>query len=199
LDNRLLFLIICAYLLGSIPFGLVFTRLLTGQNLRDLGSGNIGATNALRSAGKLLGLLTLIADLGKGALPVFAALQLFGDSDLKMALVASAAVYGHIFPVFLAFKGGKGVATMFGAILPWLPSVALLSFLVWGITLAISRYVSLASISSALVFPVAALLLHAGAITTVTLALLGLTVIARHASNLRRLRDGTESRIGNKI
>jgi len=198
LDNHLLLLIIGAYLLGSIPFGLVFTRLWTGQNLRNLGSGNIGATNALRSGGKLLGLLTLAADLGKGALPVFASLHLFPANEPSVALVAAAAFYGHIFPVYLAFKGGKGVATLFGVALPWLPWVAFLAFLVWGIALAASRYVSLASVSSALAFPVAALMLNAGITATVTLAALGLTVIVRHAGNFRRLLDGTESKIGGK-
>jgi len=198
LDNHLLLLIIGAYLLGSIPFGLVFTRLWTGKNLRNLGSGNIGATNALRSGGKLPGLLTLAADLGKGALPVFASLHLFSANEPSVALVAAAAFYGHIFPVYLAFKGGKGVATLFGVTLPWLPWVAFLAFLVWSIALAASRYVSLASVSSALAFPVAALMLNAGVTATVTLAALGLTVIVRHAGNFRRLLDGTESKIGGK-
>jgi len=198
LDNHLLLLIIGAYLLGSIPFGLVFTRLWTGQNLRNLGSGNIGATNALRSGGKLLGLLTLAADLGKGALPVLLSLHFFPANEPSVALVAAAAFYGHVFPAYLTFKGGKGVATLFGVTLPWLPWVAFLAFLVWSIALAASRYVSLASVSSALAFPVAALMLNAGATASVTLAALGLTVIVRHAGNFRRLLDGTESKIGGK-
>jgi len=196
LDNRFLLLLAGAYLLGSIPFGLIFTRLFTGRNLRDLGSGNIGATNAMRSGGRGIGLMTLIADLGKGLLPVLIALQLFPGDEMRVAPVAAAAFYGHIFPLFLVFRGGKGVATMFGVILPWMPWVACAAFIIWGITLTISRYVSLASILSALMLPLAALLFNAGMVATATLALLSITIIARHAGNIQRLRDGTESRIG---
>jgi len=196
LDSSFITLTIIAYLVGSIPFGLLFTRLFTGMNLRNVGSGNIGATNALRAGGKLLGLLTLLADLAKGAIPVFIAVQLYEGHDMMVALVSAAAFFGHIFPVYLGFRGGKGVATLFGVTLPWLFWVAVTGFMVWLIVLLASRYVSIASMAAAMAFPIAAWMLDSGIIASITMAIFALTVLIRHESNIRHLLKGSEPKIG---
>ncbi len=180
-----------AYLLGSVPFGLVFSRLIAGRDPREVGSGNIGATNALRAGGRLVGGLTLAADVGKGAAAVGLARAL-GLDEFGMAVVALAAFLGHLFPVFLKFRGGKGVATMFGVLLPWMPWVAVLAFAIWLAALKVSRYVSLASMLAAASVPLGAFWVaesRAGLAAGVVVAVL---VVVRHASNIRRLIDGTE-------
>jgi len=181
------------YFLGAIPFGLVFARWITGKDPREHGSGNIGATNAMRTGGKKVGVLTLIADVLKGALPVSLALFLaFGE--LEIALVALAAFLGHIFPIYLNFKGGKGVATMFGVLIPWLPIVAITSFAIWFISFKMKRYVSLSSILAGLVLPILAWLNHASIEAIFTCVALGGLMTIRHQENIKRLLAGTESK-----
>lgn len=180
-----------AYLLGAIPFGLIFTRTLTGKDPRQHGSGNIGATNAMRTGGKTVGILTLLADIIKGALPVAIAVQL-AFSSLEIGAVALAAFLGHIFPVYLKFKGGKGVATMYGVLIPWMPWVGVCAFLVWLLTYKLSKLVSLASILSGLILPVFAWLLDASQEGIVVCVVLGALMIIRHHSNIHRLIAGTE-------
>ncbi|HKJ84100.1 MAG TPA: glycerol-3-phosphate 1-O-acyltransferase PlsY [Mariprofundaceae bacterium] len=189
-------LVFGAYLLGAIPFGLLFTRWLAGKDPRKHGSGNIGATNTMRTGGKALGLMTLAADIGKGALPVALALRFGGD--LLTAMTAGAAFLGHIFPVYLRFRGGKGVATMFGVLLPWQPLVAGIAFGIWLLALAIGRYVSVASILAALSLPPLAHALHASDTTVMADILFSLMVLLRHGSNIRKVMAGTEDRIGNR-
>lgn len=194
-----LLLIAAAYLLGAIPFGLLITRWLTGKDPREFGSGNIGATNASRTGGKKVGLLTLAADIIKGAIPVAIAVQL-GDGESThewlIAATAVAAFIGHIFPVYLGFKGGKGVATMFGVLLPWQPLVGLIAFAVWLAAIVIWRYVALASILAGISLPLAAWWLHAP-IPAVSACLLFCVLMAlRHQGNVQRLVAGTESRVG---
>ena len=145
-------LAIFAYLLGSIPSGFIIGA-LSGIDVRNTGSGNIGATNVARVLGKGLGLLTLIADTAKGFVPVFVA-QRLGMSDLGVALVGIAAFLGHLYPVFLNFQGGKGVATAFGALLAVAPAAPVILVVVFGAAVLISRIVSLGSIAAALVAPV---------------------------------------------
>jgi len=183
-----------AYLIGAIPFGLLFTLWLTGKDPRAFGSGNIGATNASRTGGKKIGLLTLAADIGKGALPVAIAMRL--GSEWLTAAVAVAAFIGHIFPVYLRFKGGKGVATMFGVLIPWQPLAGLIAFAVWLVALAIWRYVSLSSILAGIVLPMAAWLTGASPPAGYACMLFGVLMTLRHYENLRRLQAGTESRVG---
>lgn len=180
-----------AYLLGAIPFGLLFSRLISKRDPREHGSGNIGATNALRTGGRLVGALTLLADILKGALPVWLALHLGWDQPW-VAAVALAAFFGHIFPVYLGFRGGKGVATMFGVMLPWLPLAAAAAFAVWFVALKIWHYVSLASILAGLSLPLAVWAFDGGLPAMATAIVLALMMTLRHASNIRRLRDGTE-------
>ncbi len=187
--------IAAAYLLGAVPFGLLFSRWLTGKDPRQHGSGNIGATNALRTGGKMVGVLTLLADIGKGALPVAVALAL-NAAPMVVAAAALAAFLGHIFPVYLGFRGGKGVATMYGVLIPWQPLAALVSFVIWFIVFKISRYVSLASIMAGLALPLAAWGLQAGMAATGLCAVLGAIMIVRHHGNIRRLLAGTEPKAG---
>ncbi len=184
-------LIALGYLAGSIPFGLLFSKLLARSDPREIGSGNIGATNALRAGGPLVGALTLAADIGKGALPVWLAMRA-GAADGLLALVAAAAFLGHLFPVWLKFRGGKGVATMFGVALPWMPGAAALAFAVWLAALKTSRYVSLASIMAGIALPPAAWLAGAGETAIWLCVFLGAMMIWRHRANIRRLIDGTE-------
>ncbi|MDQ6955177.1 MAG: glycerol-3-phosphate 1-O-acyltransferase PlsY [Mariprofundaceae bacterium] len=193
--------IVSAYLLGAIPFGLLFARWLTGKDPRKYGSGNIGATNALRTSGKKVGVLTLLSDIGKGALAVGLAQYLQSDMTL-VAAVALAVFLGHVFPIYLKFKGGKGVATMFGVLIPWLPWVGISAFAVWLLLFKLSRYVSLASVVAALMLPAFAWLFDALSWFKVTpsslftCVILALLVAVRHQENMRRLWAGEEPKIG---
>ena len=194
-----LLLVVIAYLLGAIPFGLLITRWLTGKDPREFGSGNIGATNASRTGGKKVGLLTLAADIIKGAIPVAIAVQFVnsgtGDEWL-IAATAIAAFLGHIYPVYLGFKGGKGVATMFGVLIPWQPVAGLIAFAVWLLAIALSRYVALASMLAGLSLPLAAWLLGAPAPAVYACILFCILMTFRHRSNIQRLLAGTEDRVG---
>jgi acyl phosphate:glycerol-3-phosphate acyltransferase len=181
-----------AYLIGSIPFGVIVTRLAGAGDLRAIGSGNIGATNVLRTGRKGLAIATLLLDVLKGALPVWLA----GRYGPDMAIVAGlGAVLGHCFPVWLKFRGGKGVATALGVMLVLTPLVALLAGLVFIAATAISRYVSLGSMLGAVAACVVAYLL--GHVQAAELYLvLTLLIIAKHAGNIRRLCAGTENKLG---
>ncbi|MDQ6959657.1 MAG: glycerol-3-phosphate 1-O-acyltransferase PlsY [Mariprofundaceae bacterium] len=187
-------LIAVAYLLGATPFGLIFTRWLTGKDPREHGSGNIGATNVSRTGGKGIGLLTLAADIGKGALPV--AWAVHAASETVIALAATAAFLGHIFPIYIGFKGGKGVATMFGVLLPWQPWIAAIAFCVWLLALRAWRYVALASILAGFSLPASAWLFHASTACISTSSLFCLLMLIRHHSNIRRMMAGEEDRVG---
>ena len=162
-----LLVLLASYLLGAVPFGLVMARVVKGVDLRTVGSGNIGATNAMRILGKPLGLVAFLLDFAKGLLPTAILAGYAGSLGtetplLAEALAGTAAVLGHCFPVYLGFKGGKGVATGCGAIVAD-PMVFVASGVVWLVTLGLSRYVSLASIAMGAAFPVMAALLVPGA------------------------------------
>jgi glycerol-3-phosphate acyltransferase PlsY len=189
--------VVAAYLIGAVPFGLLFARLLTGKDPREHGSGNIGATNAMRTGGKKVGAITLLADILKGTIPVVIAMSLNAD-ELLIGAVAMAAFFGHIFPIYLGFKGGKGVATMFGVVLPWMPWVALGAFVVWYISFKLSRYVSLASILSGVSLPLFALFLNASWVSFGVCMVLGGIMIIRHQSNIQRLIAGEEPKTESK-
>jgi glycerol-3-phosphate acyltransferase PlsY len=188
----LILVTIFAYLLGSIPSGFI-VGILAGVDVRDAGSGNIGATNVARVLGKGRGLLTLVADMAKGFVPVFIA-QRLGMSDLALALVASAGFLGHLFPVFLKFQGGKGVATAFGALLALAPPATLVLILVFGVAVLWSHRVSLGSISAALAAPIALWAFSYSIELVVMGAFLGAMVILRHRDNIKRLLAGNEPR-----
>ena len=206
-----LLIVVAAYLLGSIPSGYVLVRLFRHQDIRQTGSGNIGATNVLRSGGKGLAAATFFMDMLKGCAAVWRGgargglLAPGAAPDDMRALAALVAVLGHIFPVWLGFKGGKGVATGFGVFLVASPWAALAAISVFFIVLALSRYVSLASILGAGSFPLFAWWLgriHLCADRTpffvaVEIAV-ALLLIAKHHQNIRRLLKGTESKLGAK-
>ncbi len=182
------------YLFGSIPFGLLLARLAGLGDIRNIGSGNIGATNVLRTGKKGAAALTLLLDGGKGALAVILAASL-GETA---ALVAGAcAVAGHVFPVWLRFKGGKGVATGLGVLLAAAPLAGMLAGATWALAAAITRSASVASIAFAFLAPVFAFALYDPRRAFLAAAI-GLMVIFRHRANVARLFAGTEPRIGEK-
>ncbi len=187
------------YLAGSIPFGLLLGKKVAGVDVRQAGSGNIGATNVARTAGKGLGILTLLLDGGKGALAVVVtALVMHESLDGPWATAAGVAAFvGHVFPVWLRFRGGKGVATAFGVLLVLDPRVGLGSAAIFALAFAATRTVSLASLAAALGLGAGTVLLR-GADDTVTRATgaIMLVVIVRHQSNIRRILRGEESRLG---
>jgi len=202
-----LLIIGAAYLLGSIPAGYLLIRIFRHQDIRAFGSGNIGATNVLRSGGKGLGAATFLLDVLKGAAAVYLG-SLLGAHFAPSAevhnmesLAALFAVLGHIFPVWLGFRGGKGVATGFGVFLVAAPTAALAAITVFAIVFAFSRFVSLASILGAASFPFFAWWFVRGdrpAFYIAVQAIVALLLIAKHHQNIRRLLAGTESRIGAK-
>lgn len=190
--------IVGAYLLGALPFGLIFSRLLTDVDIREHGSGNIGATNALRVAGPLVGVLTLLADIAKGAVPMFFVLSYEEAEPLLIALVAVAVFLGHMFPIYLNFKGGKGVATMLGILLIWQTAVALCAMGLWALVMLVSRYVSMASIAAAAVLPVFSWYFGTTMLVVWVHAFFGMVIILRHRENIERLLAGVENKVGKK-
>jgi acyl phosphate:glycerol-3-phosphate acyltransferase len=200
------FLIVAiAYLLGSIPTGYLLVRLFRHEDIRSVGSGNIGATNVLRSGGKGLGAATFLLDVIKGAAAVLVgallAFYLLPDMPMRdaQALAAVSAVIGHMFPVWLHFRGGKGVATGFGVFLVAAPLAALASIGLFAVILLLTRYVSLASILGAASFPVFAWFFVRGEKPAPYIAaqiVVSLLIILKHHQNIRRLATGTENRFG---
>jgi len=187
-----------AYLLGSIPFGYILVRLVRHEDIRAIGSGNIGATNVLRSGAKGLGLATLLLDLGKAFLAVeIAKLLAPGNFDLAVA-AAVAAVLGHCFPIWLRFRGGKGVASALGVFLALTWPSALCILAVFIAIVALTRFVSLASITAAATLPVFALFFvpQRSLIVVAGFLFLAVLIIAKHHQNIRRLLAGTENRFG---
>lgn len=184
------------YLLGSIPFGIVITRALGLGDLRQIGSGNIGATNVLRTGNKPAALATLLLDAGKGAIAVALA-RLSGAPELAVMLAGGAAFIGHLYPVWLRFRGGKGVATFLGTLLALAWPVGLAACAAWLLTAVVSRISSLSALVAAAASPVLALLLgHSGLVWLCVL--LAALIFWRHRANIARLRAGTEPRIGRK-
>ncbi|MCP3970565.1 MAG: glycerol-3-phosphate 1-O-acyltransferase PlsY [Rhodobacteraceae bacterium] len=184
-----------AYLLGSVPFGIIMARAFGLGDLRAIGSGNIGATNVLRTGNKLAALLTLLGDAGKGAAAVLLARWLIGEGQAGPAGLF--ALLGHLFPVFLAFRGGKGVATFLGTLLALSLPAGLAACATWAAVALAMRISSLSALVTAALAPLwVAVFYHwHGA---VLVALMSLLVVAKHAANIRRLLDGTEPRIGSK-
>ena len=183
------------YLLGSIPFGVIITRVLGLGDLRQIGSGNIGATNVLRTGNKGAAAATLILDGAKGAAAVLIARAFAAEDAAQVAGLA--AFLGHLFPVWLGFKGGKGVATFLGTLLALAWPVGIAACLTWFVTALLSRYSSLSAIVAASVSVVWAIVLGYPQMSLLT-AFLGTLVIQRHAANIARLRAGTEPKIGKK-
>jgi glycerol-3-phosphate acyltransferase PlsY len=181
-----------AYLLGSIPFAYLAGR-TRGVDIRTVGSKNVGATNVFRELGKGIGIAVMALDIAKGLLAV-----LIADSVAASPwplIAAAAAILGHVFPVWLGFKGGKGVAVAGGAVIGLAPIPALIVVVVWLVVVGVTRYVSLGSIIAAAVFPFLVIAFGAPWPTVVFAFLAGTMVIARHRSNIDRLRHGTERRL----
>jgi glycerol-3-phosphate acyltransferase PlsY len=183
------------YLLGSVPFGVLVTRAMGLGDVRAIGSGNIGATNVLRTGNKAAALATLLLDGGKGALAVLLARALAGEDAGQIA--GAAAFLGHCFPVWLGFRGGKGVATFLGILLAAHWPLGLLACALWAATAALSRISSLSALVAAVLSPVAALLLGRGDLLLLCLVLASL-IFWRHRANIARLLAGTEPRIGRR-
>lgn len=198
-------LIPCAYLLGAIPFGYLIVKERTGVDVRSVGSGNVGATNVLRVAGKLPAVGVLMMDMAKGCFPVLVG-RVLGASPEILAAIAFAAVVGHVFPVFLGFRGGKGVATALGAFIALAPIATVSSAAVFILLVVWKRYVSLASVVAVGTFPLWAYIF--GQLGWMTMSWLpvgiagvatAVVVLTRHRANLHRIRAGTESRIGENL
>jgi glycerol-3-phosphate acyltransferase PlsY len=184
--------LLVGYLLGSIPFGLLLTRMAGKGDIRDIGSGNIGATNVLRSGSKKLAALTLLLDAAKGAVAVLIAQMIWPDA---VRFAAAGALIGHLFPIWLKLKGGKGVATFLGILIALLPVVALIFVLVWVGLLLTVRISSVAGMAAAASAPLTAFVLRDQQSFLMLLAF-AMLVIWRHQENIRRLFAGTEPRVG---
>jgi acyl phosphate:glycerol-3-phosphate acyltransferase len=181
------------YLLGSLPFGYWAGR-LRGIDLRLAGSGNTGATNAMRVLGLKVGIPVMVLDIGKGVAAVLIAQQLSSD-EVVAVLAAAAAVAGHMYPLFLNFKGGKGVATGAGAMLALVPGIGVAAFVLWLTVSLATRYVSIGSVVTAIAYPAAAFVTGQPWSVTIFALGAGAWVIWRHRANIARLRAGTENRI----
>jgi glycerol-3-phosphate acyltransferase PlsY len=186
-------LLLCSYCIGSIPSGLLLAKAFGGVDIRTKGSGNIGATNVYRTLGRKIGILTLVGDCLKGLLPVLAAKALHLP-DEWVALIGLAAFLGHIFPLFLRFKGGKGVATALGVFLATSPLAILGALAIFVIVLMSWRYVSLASITAAAFMPLFTTLMYRNPIFVAMSIVISVIVILKHHENIKRLRNGTESK-----
>lgn len=191
-----LVLVLLAYLLGSLPTALLVVRLMTGEDVRRKGSGNIGGTNALRAAGWKAGVAVTLIDVGKGALSVWL-MQRFNPESGWVAAAMLAAVIGHCYPVWLKFRGGKGVAAGFGAFLVLAPLSALAALVVWFVVLVLSRWVALASMVASAVFPLALKLIDSPDMTTlIAVSAAAVLIIFRHSSNIRKMLSGEEVKVG---
>ncbi len=183
------------YLCGSIPFGVIVARVLTGKDVRASGSGNIGATNVARVAGKKIGALVLLLDAGKGALPVLVAQHLLPAEPLLHSLAGFCAFTGHVFPVWLKLQGGKGVATALGVLTVLMPWSALIGFVVWGAIVLAFRVSSIGSLVGGLCAVVAGFFQGKPVEYPVLGVVLLLAMLFTHRSNLARMRQGRENRV----
>ena len=189
--------ILAAYLLGSVPFAMISSKIFGLADPRSYGSGNPGATNVLRSGNKKAALLTLIGDALKGWAAVFIA-QRLGFSDTVIGLVALAAFLGHLYPVFLKFKGGKGVATAAGVLLALDPLLGIAVAATWLLVAYVSRYSSLASVIAAGLAPMFSALMHGAGTQIFVVGIISMALIGKHWQNIQRLVAGQESKIGSK-
>ncbi len=193
---KLLLLMIIAFVIGSIPFGVIIAK-LKGVDLKKVGSGNIGATNVLRTMGKGPAILTLAGDLLKGALSVAAGLYFLGDT-IQSGIVGLSSILGHNFSLFLRFKGGKGVATSIGVLLFFSPKVAAVTIAIWLAVIVVFRYSSLGAIVSFGVLPFSIYLIDYSREKLIISLLMSGLLIVRHTDNIKRLIQGTETRAGRR-
>ena len=192
---NLLIAAVLGYMLGSLPFAVIVSRLFRLEDPRSFGSGNLGATNVLRGGSKLAALLTLLGDAAKGWFAMFVAAQV-GAGGMAIAVAGVAAFLGHVFPFTLRFRGGKGVATALGVLLGFSPAVAGVTAAIWLAVAALTRYSSLAALAAAAAAPFVAWKLVGRMEVTAATAVMCLVLAYRHKSNVRKLLAGTEGRIG---
>ncbi|HEY1242951.1 MAG TPA: glycerol-3-phosphate 1-O-acyltransferase PlsY [Bryobacteraceae bacterium] len=186
--------VVIAYLLGSIPFGYLLVKWRTGADVRSSGSGNIGATNVLRTSGRAAGAATLVLDIAKGYLAVWVAARFVDNNELWLSASALAVMAGHAYPVFLKFQGGKAVASFVGAFLRLTPLALLATLVIFLGVAAWTRHISLGSIAAAATFPVAVwLILQASWPVLIASVIAAVFIIYKHSSNIQRLRAGSEN------
>ena len=190
--------LVVVYLVAAIPTGVVLTRLMGLEDVRSKGSGNIGATNVYRVAGKLPGILTLIGDILKGFLPLLAVKLWLAPTPMQLGLAGVVAIIGHCYPVYLRFIGGKGVATAVGIFLVLDPLALLGGCLVFLLAVALTRFISLGSVLAAVAAPLLTLLLARPLPLVISTFAVGALIVWRHRDNLQRLLAGTENRFGSK-
>ena len=197
MEINFIILILILYIIGSIPFGYILTKLFNLGDIRNIGSGNIGATNVLRTGNKTLAFVVLSLDILKGFLPLIILKNYFlvTSSEITIYLIASLTILGHLFPIWLNFKGGKGVATYIGYLFAINYLLGLIFIFSWIIIAKINKYSSLASILSLLILPFSAMLLSYANITILLFFLIGIIIISKHYSNILRLLNKTESKI----
>ena len=196
---KVVLIITICYILGSVPFGYIVGKLFKKVDIRELGSGNIGATNAFRILGPSLASLVIIGDVGKGILSIYLVKYLNIDSSLILAIAGIAVICGHDWSLFIGFKGGKGIATTFGVVFAINPTISILALVVWGVVLVISKYSSLASICAMISIFVFTILFKQPYEYIGFSAIILVLGIFNHKENIKRLRSKKESKFGEKI
>jgi len=197
MNKEALVIVALAYLVGSIPFGLILSKLFAKRDIRSAGSGNIGATNVTRVLGKKLGVLTLMFDILKGAIFVILA-EVVTHSEIWASLAGLAAFLGHLYPIYLKFRGGKGVATSVGIFLFLAPYALLVDIVIFLLVVYQTRYVSLGSIIAAALLPVILLVFSYSYVYVILAVIMGGFIILRHRDNIQRLKQGRETKFGEK-
>lgn len=194
--NTLLFIVvlIVIYLIAAVPTGIVLAKVMGYEDVRDKGSGNIGATNVYRVAGKLAGVLTLAGDILKGFLPLLACKTWLAPTPAQLGIACAMAIVGHCYPVYLKFRGGKGIATALGIFLVMSPFAVLGAAIVFGITVATTRFISLGSVLAAMSAPLLVLMLNQPQPIFLATLFIAALIVWRHRSNIKRLMDGSEDR-----
>ena len=195
-SNSLMIVIGIGYLLGSLPYGLILVKIFHGIDIRTIGSGNIGATNVLRAGYKWLALITLFLDAFKGAIAVLIVKYYLGYKNDYVALAGLASIMGHMYPIWLGFKGGKGVATFFGIILAFNPVIFLISGLTWLVSAFITRYSSLSALLAVIIFPISCYFLDRQFLSVAIV--IAIMILYKHKDNIKRLMSGQESKINFK-
>ena len=189
-----IFILIVIYLIAAVPTGIVLARVMGYEDVRDKGSGNIGATNVYRVAGKLPGVLTLVGDILKGFLPLLACKTWLTPTPTQLGIACAVAIVGHCYPVYLKFRGGKGIATALGIFLVISPAAVLGAAIVFGVAIAITRFISLGSVLAAMSAPLLVLMLNEPQPIFLATLFIAALIIWRHRNNINRLIDGSEDR-----
>ena len=189
-----IFILIVIYLIAAVPTGIVLARVMGYEDVRDKGSGNIGATNVYRVAGKLPGVLTLVGDILKGFLPLLACKTWLTPTPTQLGIACAVAIVGHCYPVYLKFRGGKGIATALGIFLVISPAAVLGAAIVFGVAIAITRFISLGSVLAAMSAPLLVLMLNEPQPIFLATLFIAALIIWRHRNNIKRLIDGSEDR-----